>query len=175
MAQPITHKTERRVIGISDMAISSDPGEMLVTYSLGSCLGVVLYDYVSKIGAISHFMLPEANLEKLSGDSVVFNSFKFVDTGLPLLLKDYYSAGASEKTTCVGVYGGAKLFDHKDMFNIGRRNFAECKKILWKKGLLINHKHVGGTSHRTVKLYINSGMTEVIIDKENKITHQCGR
>lgn len=157
------------------MEVSQDPGELLVTYSLGSCLGVVLYDYINRVGGLSHIMLPDSGLEKLSSDSLAFNPLKYVDSAMPVLLNEFYEAGGNKRSTCVGVYGGAKLFQQKDMFNIGKRNFAEFRKFIWKEGLLIKHKHVGGTVHRTVKLFMESGLIKVEVNKEDNITYQCGR
>ncbi len=168
-------KLEKKVVGISDMQVSSDPSDLLVTYSLGSCLGVVLYDYMNQVGGLSHIMLPESGLEKLSDDSIAFNPLKYVDSAMPVFLNDYYDAGGRKKSTVVSVFGGAKLFKQKDMFNIGKRNFAEFRKYLWKAGLLIKHKHVGGTAHRTVKLFMDTGIIKVEVNKEDNITYKCGR
>ncbi len=176
MTQVVTKdKKSRKVVGISDMVTSNDRNDMLVTYSLGSCLGVVLFDYINHVGGLIHIMLPDSNLEKLSSDSIAFNPLKFVDTGMPVLLQEYYNAGGVKRSTCVAVFGGAKLFKQEDMFNIGKRNFAALRKFLWKEGLLIGHKHVGGTIHRTVKLFMDSGQIELDVNKEGKITYNCGR
>ena len=32
------------IVGVADMVATNDPGAELVTYSLGSCLGVTVYD-----------------------------------------------------------------------------------------------------------------------------------
>ena len=36
-------------VDISDMKMSQKPDEVLVTYSLGSCVGLTLYDPVAKL------------------------------------------------------------------------------------------------------------------------------
>ena len=51
------------VVGVGDMKVSNDSESMLVTYSLGSCIGVAIYDPVIKVGGLLHYMLPESSLD----------------------------------------------------------------------------------------------------------------
>ena len=62
------------VIGVSDMKVSNDPEVLLVTYSLGSCIGIAIHEPVAKVGGILHFMLPESNLDP---DKAKSNPFMF--------------------------------------------------------------------------------------------------
>ena len=52
-------------VGIADMQVSNDPDAMLVTYSLGSCIGVMIYDPVVRVGGMLHYMLPDSNLDQV--------------------------------------------------------------------------------------------------------------
>lgn len=167
--------TKRVVIGISDMKISNKADDTLVTYSLGSCIAVVLYDHKSKIAGMIHIMLPESKIEKLSKDSIAFNPYKYVDTGLPVLFKKFNEKGGEKKFTSVSVFGGAKIFDHTDVFNIGKRNYAAFRKYLWKLGMLIDHEHIGGIVHRTVRIDVDTGLITLDVNKEQIITYQAGR
>ena len=47
-------------VGIADMKIARQEGE-LITYALGSCIGISFYDPMIKLGALLHIMLPEKN------------------------------------------------------------------------------------------------------------------
>ena len=47
------------VVGISDCKISGDSEDLLITYALGSCIAVILYDPVVKVGGMLHYMLPD--------------------------------------------------------------------------------------------------------------------
>ncbi len=51
------------IVGVSDLKVSDDSESVLVTYSLGSCIGITVYDPVVRVGEIPHFMLPESNLD----------------------------------------------------------------------------------------------------------------
>lgn len=143
------------VIDIADMKVSGNTDEVLVTYALGSCLGIALYDPVKKIAGLAHVMLPEASLE--NGVSKVKNPLKYVDTGVPRLYRKMYEAGAQKQRIQNAIVGGSQIMDDSGFFNIGKRNYAALRKIFWKNNVLINKKHVGGRINRTVRLDVATG------------------
>jgi len=153
-------------IGVADMKVSNDPGRMLVTYSLGSCLGVVVYDPHVRVGGMLHVMLPEAKDDR---ESKNFNPYKYVDTGIPLLFKETYKYGAKKNRMIVTVAGGAQILDDSGYFNIGKRNLAALRKIFWKNGVMIDKEHVEGTVARTMRADIDSGMVTLSIGREKEI------
>lgn len=142
------------VVGIADMKVCDDPEKTLVTYSLGSCVGVAVYDPVVRVGGMLHAMLPEA-----TGDHYEkgFNPFKFIDTGVPLLFKETYKYGAVKSRLEISVVGGAHILDDSGFFNIGKRNLAALRKIFWKNGVMIDREHVEGVISRTVRLEMATG------------------
>ncbi len=142
------------VVGVSDMKVSNDVDSSLITYSLGSCIGVVIYDPVVKVGGLLHFMLPDSNLDKVKAEK---NPYMFADTGIPALFKATYKLGATKKRMRVVVVGGAQVLDQKGFFNIGKRNYMAVRKIFWKNKVLIDHEDVGGNVNRTIRLDISNG------------------
>ncbi len=140
------------------MKISTNEDDILVTYSLGSCVGISLYDPVEKIGGLIHSMLP---LSKVDREKAKKNPYMFVDTGLLKMLKEMYERGAKRKNLIAKVAGGAKLLDKKNIFNVGERNIVVVRKILWRNDILIKGKDVGGSRSRTVRLYMEDGRTTV--------------
>ena len=68
------------VVGVGDMKVSSDPEEVLVTYALGSCIALILYDPEKKAAGMLHYMLP---LSKTSPEKAASNPAMFADTGIP--------------------------------------------------------------------------------------------
>jgi chemotaxis protein CheD len=144
------------VIGVSDMKVSNDLESVLVTYSLGSCIGVAVYDAMAKVGGLLHFMLPESTLDPTKAEK---NPYMFADTGIPALFKSAYALGAAKQRMKVVVVGGAQVLDQAGFFNIGKRNHMAVRKIFWKNNVMINYEDVGGNSNRTVKLTIRDGKT----------------
>jgi chemotaxis protein CheD len=142
------------VIGIGDCQVSKDAGSALVTYALGSCIAVIIYDPVARVGGLLHFMLPESALDPAKAEK---NPFMFADTGIPILFRTAYRLGADKKRLIVTVAGGAQIMDTQGTFNIGKRNCLSMRKILSKAGVLVHMEHLGGMVSRTVRLEVGSG------------------
>jgi chemotaxis protein CheD len=142
------------VVGVSDMIVSNDPDAVIVTYSLGSCIGIAIYDPSARVGGILHYMLPESSLDLLKAQK---NPYIFADTGIPALFKAAYTLGAKKQRMKVIVVGGAYVLDQKGFFNIGKRNYMAVKKMFWKNNVMIDHEEVGGNVNRTVKLAVRNG------------------
>jgi len=146
------------VVGISDMKVSNKPGDVLVTYSLGSCIGVVLWDPVAKVGGLLHYMLPDSSLDK---DKALDKPFMFADSGIPRLFKETYKFGAEKSRLVVKVVGGSQIMDDAGVFNIGKRNYMVLRKIFWKNKIMITKEDVGGTANRTVSLDVATGVVHL--------------
>lgn len=142
------------VVGIADMKVSNDPGAILVTHSLGSCIGLAVYDPVAKVGGMLHYMLPEGSLDSQKARE---RPFMFADTGIPRLFKACYQLGAEKRRMIVKVAGGSQVMDPTGRFNIGKRNYAALRKIFWKNNVLIDREDVGGNCNRTMWLRVDSG------------------
>ena len=144
----------RVVVGISDMKISEHPDDYIVTYSLGSCLGVTVYDPVIKVAGMIHCMLPVSSIDK---DRATREPYMFVDTGIPMLLNKMLDYGAEKKRLIIKIAGCAAILDDKGMFKIGERNLTVVRKILWKNSMLIKAVDVGGAVSRTLSIDVSTG------------------
>ena len=142
------------VVGISDCKISWDPEDLLITYALGSCIAVALYDPVAKVGGLLHYMLPDSGLDR---SKAAQNPFMFADTGIAQLLETAQARGAAPGRMVVRLAGGAQVLDSQGTFQIGKRNYLAARKILWKAGILVASEAVGGEVSRTTRLEIASG------------------
>jgi len=141
-------------VGVADMVVSNDASAELVTYSLGSCLGITIYDPVKKIGGLFHVMLPDSTIDSVKAAGV---PFMFMDTGLPRLFHAAYNLGADRSRLSVKVAGGAQLLDERGVFNIGGRNFQALTDLIARNGLVIHSQDVGGMSSRTLRLDLANG------------------
>jgi chemotaxis protein CheD len=144
----------KTIVGVSDMKVSNNREEMLITYSLGSCIGVVIYDSQVKVGGMLHYMLPESQIDKEKAER---NPFMFADTGIPALFKAAYALGALKSRMRVVVVGGAQILDQKGFFNIGKRNHMALRKLFFKNGVIIDYEDIGGNVNRTIRLDIGNG------------------
>ena len=139
-------------IGIADMKMAKGQG-MLVTYALGSCIGICLYDPAIKLGALVHIMLP-VNMETNRT-----NTMKYADTGIRETLKQMESMGARRSRITAKIAGGAKMFETgASLGNIGQRNIESVRMNLKKEGVRLLKEDVGGSVARTLLFDVESGL-----------------
>ncbi|HNY78039.1 MAG: chemotaxis protein CheD [Sedimentisphaerales bacterium] len=148
----------RIVVDISDAKVSSDPSDVLVTYSLGSCIGVCLYDPVTHIGGMLHYQLPSSKMDEERARS---KPLMFADTGMALLLNKMTTMGANKKRMHVRLAGGAAMATGPQGFDIGKRNYLAIRKILWSNGMFINAEDVGGNAARSLYMDMADGTVTV--------------
>jgi chemotaxis protein CheD len=143
----------KHTVGVADLAISTQPGDVLVTHALGSCLGLAVHDPVAQIGGLLHVMLPDSSINT---GKAAENPAMFVDSGVPHFFRQLYAAGGRRDRLTIKVAGGAAQ-NETDRFHIGKRNHTMLRKLFWKNGLLITAEDVGGSAPRTMYLEIGSG------------------
>jgi chemotaxis protein CheD len=151
-------------IGIGECKVSSDPTDVLVTHALGSCIGLMLYDPLVRVGGLLHYMLPASSLDPAKAKR---KPFLFADTGIPELFRTAYALGAVKSRLVVMAAGGAQMFDSNGAFNIGLENQLALRKILAAARVSIGKEEFGGTSSRTVRMEIATGKIMLRTAKPN--------
>lgn len=150
----------RRVsVGIGQLAISKDPGEVLVAYGLGSCIGISCYDPQARVAGLVHILLPNSE-GKRSEDR---EPARFADTGIDLLMSRITASGAVVRRLVVKVAGGAAVLGpaNAEKFKIGERNAEAIKERLKRHGLTPAGMDLGGTKGRTLEMHPATGKTFV--------------
>jgi chemotaxis protein CheD len=146
------------IVNISDARVSKDPSDELVTYSLGSCIGVTLHDQVNSIGGMLHYQLPGDRADSAKTDR---NPLMFADTGMKYLIEEMMALGVNKKRLKVKIAGGAQIMNDAKTFQIGKRNYAAIRQILWKNGMFIDAEDIGGHYARNLSLQISDGTVQV--------------
>jgi chemotaxis protein CheD len=146
------------VVGVGEMRLSCDSGDIIVTHPVGSCVGISIHDPESHVGGILHFMLPSSAVDP---EKAAENPYLFADTGLQAFLREASAMGAERGRTRVVLVGGAQTADEAGHFAIGRRNQIAARKLLWREELVIGSEHLGGNLPRTFCLEVGSGRTWV--------------
>ena len=90
---------DKITVGIADMKIAQGSG-ILITYALGSCIGLCFHDPRLKLGALLHIMLP------LNMETGRKNPMKYADTGIRETLRQLEAKGASKSRMTVKIAGG---------------------------------------------------------------------
>ena len=153
-------------VGMADYKVGRAPAT-IISYGLGSCIGISLYDPQTKIGGLLHIMLPDSSQARASD-----NPAKFADTGLPLMLNDVIKLGASRSRLVAKIAGGAQMFafaNATDIMRVGTRNAEASKKMLRSLNIKLLAEDTGGTYGRTVQIDLETGIYKVkTIDKGEK-------
>ena len=139
-------------VGLGDLFLSR--AEDLVAYSLGSCVGICLWDPSAKVAAMAHVVLPTAPAGPVSLPG------KFGDTAVPAMLDALLRAGAQKFRLQCKIAGGAAVLalgGGGSLPKIGDRNVESVKAALAKAGLRISGEQTGGNQGRTVRLEPTSG------------------
>lgn len=141
-------------VGMADLNVCRFP-DQLTTLGLGSCVGIVLYDPITKIGGLAHAMLPDSKL--ISNNQ---NIAKFVDTGFEKLIDDMISMGASKSRLKAKLAGGAQMFNfssNNELMKIGQRNVIAAKEALQKHRIPLLAEETGKNYGRTIILDTENG------------------
>ncbi len=146
------------VVGIADLNVALND-DIIITYALGSCVGICLYDPVRKIAGLSHIMLPDS---KLSVNAA--QPHKYADSAIPALIKRMEMQGAMRSALKAKIAGGAKMFatsGNSDIANIGERNIAAVKKTLASLRIPILVADVGENFGRTQSFDPQTGLMKI--------------
>ena len=135
------------VVDIADCKVSDDPNVELITYSLGSCIGVGIWDPKAYVGGLLHYMLSDS---KHSPDKAAQCPAMFADTGIPMLFRSVYELGAVKQRLVVKIAGGGSFFQTGEAMNIGKHNYVMLRKIFWRNNVMIDAEHIGDTISRTM-------------------------
>lgn len=145
-------------VGISDMkVIRKENG--LITYALGSCVGVCIYDSVISLAGMIHVMLPNA-----PDPGRPDNKYKYADTGIPEMVRKMEVYGAVPSRLTAKIAGGARMFDipgDSSLGSIGQRNVESVKITLRRLKIPIIKEETGGNIARTVEFFAQDGLMKI--------------
>lgn len=151
-------------VGIADLNVVKSP-DSLISYALGSCVGICLYDSMAKIAGMSHVLLPS----KTESDK---NLMKFADTAIPMLMDRMLKMGANRIRMTAKIAGGANMFSgmmRSSTSRIGERNVEQTKATLKELGIRIVAEDTGGTYGRTIEFSGETGILYVrSLSNQNK-------
>ncbi len=141
-------------VGIAEYFIAYKPNK-LITYGLGSCVGIALTDTISGVGGLAHIMLPSS-----INSQIADNPAKYADSAIDLMVKELVSRGAYKSRMISKIVGGAQMFsfgETNDILKIGKRNISEVKKVLALFNIPILSQDTGGNYGRTVEFEPGTG------------------
>jgi chemotaxis protein CheD len=149
----------RHIVGIGEFAVSDVESDTIVTHALGSCIAVCIWDPVTHVGGLLHFLLPDAAVNPARAST---QPAAFANSGIPLLFQAAYARGLDKQRCCVRLVGGAEITGLGiSALNVGKRNVLAARNILWRHGVLVQGEDTGGTIPRNVALRLSDGTVTI--------------
>ena len=145
-------------IGIGEMKVSNLAGDVLRSYGLGSCIGLVVLAPKQRAVGMLHVALPESKINQQLAQE---QPGMFADTGVPYLLGEMEKFGCATADLVIKIAGGASVMDPGATFEIGKRNILAVKKVLWRYRLGPVSEDVGDTISRTMSVAVDTGIVTV--------------
>lgn len=155
-ANPLSVMT---AVNFSESKISTNPSETLVAFSIGSGIGVSMYDPVTGVGAVLNFVLPDS--ATIMPERAAHLPYMFADTGMETLLDALNDIGVKPESMKIVIAGGAHILDQPLGFNIGLKNHKAITSILSRRDLALHHEDIGGSTRRTLSLDIRTGCSTI--------------
>lgn len=147
---------EKIIVGIAEGKIARGD-QMLISYALGSCVGICLYDWKNHIAGMAHIILPGR-----SNSVNQKNAYKFADDGVRTLIHEMESRGAQHSKIIAKISGGARMFQTQGVrWEIGEQNVRAVKETLLEEHVRIVAEDTGKNYGRTVTFYASDGRVEV--------------
>jgi chemotaxis protein CheD len=145
------------VVGIGELKESKYPQGVIVTYALGSCLGVTCYDPLSRVGGMLHAMLGDSKAVHQSAPVRA----AYLDTGVPDLIQRVIDLGGNPRVFQFKVFGGAQTMQATDYFNVGTKNIKTMEALAAQLHLQVKVWEVGGQQNRTIRFFLEDGRVKL--------------
>jgi chemotaxis protein CheD len=135
------------------------PGQLLVaadscavTTILGSCVAVCLWDPVTKIGGINHFLLPS-----FSGEGMA--SPRFGNIAIKELLDQLAQLGSQKHNLLAKMFGGACVLEafRNRQHHLGTKNIEIAHELLKSESIPLVGHDVGGQRGRKLIFHTDDG------------------
>jgi chemotaxis protein CheD len=141
------------MVRMGELAVSRDPGDVLVSIGLGSCIGLALVDRGRSLAGLAHVMLPSSNAA--NGDDP---PAKFADTGVAAMLERMTALGAQRSRLEAVLVGGARMFSFSSStLDIGARNEKATREELERAGIAVVASETSGGTGRTIRVHVEGG------------------
>ncbi len=146
------------VVKVADAKVGM-AGDVLVTYGLGSCVAIMLYDATVLVGGMAHILLPTSSLAKPGASPQ-----RFPETAIPHVLEDMAAIGANRRRVTARLVGGAAMFGKlvpAGSIQMGERNLVAARRTLNTHNIPVVGEAVGGDFGRSVHFHVDTGVVSV--------------
>ncbi|MCL2083993.1 MAG: chemotaxis protein CheD [Oscillospiraceae bacterium] len=146
------------VVGIGAYAVSDNSFDVIKTFALSTCVGMVYYSMRKRCMGMAHIQLPNCRSASLQD-----KPSRFADAAPKFLLEEMTARfGVTRGEVLISLYGGIDGRGESDCFRIGEKNLATVKEAFKALGLIYNEVDTGGNDSRTLVAYVGTGVVEVL-------------
>jgi chemotaxis protein CheD len=156
-----THPQVEEVrVDMAYLKVDNRPVELVT--SLGSCIGICLYDSLRRCGGLAHIMLPHSSL----GSQEPLPS-KYADTAIIALIDGIRALTGKHNRLSAKIAGGANMFANTSAngLDIGKKNINAVHTILEENHISLLAEDVGGNHGRRINFSLITG--EIVIRLHN--------
>lgn len=146
-------------VGMADLNFAKAPDSIRTT-GLGSCVGIIIYDEISKFSGMAHIMLPDSSIAR----EKTLQRAKYADTAIEDLLKKFSEMGIPSFRLKAKIAGGAQMFKFSsgnDLMRIGPRNAEAVKQKLKENKIKLVSEDIGGSSGRTIEFFPETSILQI--------------
>ncbi len=157
----------RIFVGISAIEVAKAPAT-LTALALGSCVAVILYDPMAKVGGLAHVLLPSTNVGRPRADA----PGRFAPTAVALLNERVLAMGAVSRRLTARLVGGASMFaslQPAGTIQMGERNVHAAREVLHRHGIQVVGEAVGRDFGRSVDFDLDTGRVIVSSYEHGKV------
>ena len=141
---------------IGDIHVTRDP--TMVKTVVGSCIAVCLFDSVSRVGGMNHFMLPSPG----HGDDGALDRARFGIHAMDLLIGGMQKLGADRRRLQAKVFGGGHVLmlpQHAE--SVPERNIRFIEEFMTTEAIPVLSRDLGGYLPRRVHFCTETGKVYV--------------
>jgi chemotaxis protein CheD len=147
-------------VDMAYLKVDNRPVELVT--SVGSCIGICLWDSLRRCGGLAHIMLPHSTL----GPQEPLPS-KYADTAVIALLEGIRALTGVHNRLSAKIAGGANMFANTSAngLDIGKKNINAVHTALEQHRIRLIGEDVGGNHGRRINFNLLTG--EVVIRSHN--------
>jgi chemotaxis protein CheD len=149
------------IVDVADIRFSDNPKDILEAPSLGSCVGLMVFDPMINTGGVVVYVLPDSN--EIHNPKLDEQPYLFADTALISFFQAAIEKGIRLERSKRVLVGGGQVLGQMGDFNLGIRNSQAALETLSKLELEPTHQRVGGAVNRTAALHIKTGMVHISV------------
>ena len=128
----------------------------IVTTTLGSCVAVCLYDAMTNVCGMNHFLLPFKGDENQCSDASRYGNW-----AMESLINGAINLGGFKYSMEFKVFGGSKVLDKSSHINVPEKNVDFILNYFKKENLRLITSDLRGIEVRVISYHTDSRVTEL--------------